>query len=175
MPGRRDDRSPSVAWGSTRCGPVSPSIRGAVSLNHVWWCNHISLIQLFLMMCSPIKETATLLALSNVAPMPTKSWFLCRMFTWGRTLCSKMGEGCFRSIQLIDNFVSAHTPPWGKFDLYSYPNQSPSEGDFKAFGHKEIALHKKFAVAPPTWRTMKNHEEPWRTMKDHEGPWRNTK
>ena len=100
-------------------------------------------------MCSPIKETTTLLALSNVAPMPTKSWFLCRMFTWGRTLCSKMGEGCFRSIQLIDNFVSAHTPLWGKFDLYSYPNQSPSQGDFEAFGHNDIALHKKNCCCPP--------------------------
>jgi hypothetical protein len=59
-----------------------------------------------------------------------------------------MGEGCFRSIQLINNFVSVHTPLWGKFDLYSYPNQSPSQGDFEAFGHKEIALHKKIAVAP---------------------------
>jgi hypothetical protein len=62
----------------------------------------------------------------------------------------KMGEGCFESIQLIDNFVSARTLRWGKFGVNSYSNRSWSQGDFEAFGHKEIALDKTFTVAPPT-------------------------
>ena len=61
-----------------------------------------------------------------------------------------MGEGCFGSIQLIDNFVSARTPLWGKFDIDCAPKGSWSQHDFEALGHKEIALYKKFTVAPPT-------------------------
>jgi hypothetical protein len=57
-----------------------------------------------------------------------------------------MGEGCFGSIQLINNFVSVGTPLWGKFDLDSAPKGSWSQHDFEAFGHKEIALYKKFTV-----------------------------
>ena len=59
-----------------------------------------------------------------------------------------MGEGCFGSIQLIDNFVTAGNPLWGKFDLDSAPKGSWSQCDFEAFGQKEIALYKKFTVTP---------------------------
>ena len=63
-------------------------------------------------------------------------------------MCTKMGEGWFGSIQLIDNFVSVHTLRWGKFGVDSYPKGSWSQRDFEAFGHKEIALDKTFTVAP---------------------------
>ena len=114
----------------------------------VFWWQLLALCSFFTEMQPLHKRSSASFTLSNVALMWRLSWFLCKKHSWGRTLCIKMGEGCFGSIQLINNFVSVHTPLWGKFDLDSAPKGSWSQHDFEAFGHKEIALYKKFTVAP---------------------------